>query len=87
ETITGSVPYVEMNDHAVYFAVAVTKEPPARLEDYIPPNSPHGDTLWSLLLRCWAHEPKDRPTAESVGDIMRTITQEGLMRTTTGSAE
>lgn len=80
ETITGKVPYAEKTDHAVYFAVAVKKEPPARPEDTIPTNSPHGNTLWSLLTKCWVSEPRDRPSASTVGTIMRTVTTEGLKR-------
>ncbi|KAF8593915.1 kinase-like protein [Ceratobasidium sp. AG-I] len=80
ETITGQMPYAGKTDHAVYFAVAVTKEPPTRPEEYIPSNSPHGEELWSLLLRCWTYESKDRPSAANVGAIMRTITPNGTSR-------
>ncbi|KAG9090017.1 hypothetical protein FRC06_001249 [Ceratobasidium sp. 370] len=79
ETITGRVPYAEKDEHAVYFVVAVKKELPTRPEDHIPSDSLHGSILWDLLKTCWAYDPKDRPSAEKVGNIMRTITSDGLI--------
>ncbi|KAF8593909.1 kinase-like protein [Ceratobasidium sp. AG-I] len=72
ETVTGQVPYAGKTDHAVYFAVAVKKEPPVRPEEYIPSNNLRGEALWSLLLNCWAYEPKDRPSAATVGITVST---------------
>ncbi|KAG8785536.1 hypothetical protein FRC12_017464, partial [Ceratobasidium sp. 428] len=87
ETITGNVPYASKNDLAIPIAVAVKKELPPRPEDYIPSNSPQGDTLWSLLVECWAYDSNNRPIAANVGNIMRTITQKGLMRKSTGATD
>ncbi|KAG8763924.1 hypothetical protein FRC12_008356 [Ceratobasidium sp. 428] len=70
ETITGNVPYAERSDHAVYYAVAVKKEPPTRPEDHIPSHSPHGDTLWSLLTKCWAYTSTDRPNATKIRETV-----------------
>ncbi|KAG9096718.1 hypothetical protein FS749_007879 [Ceratobasidium sp. UAMH 11750] len=51
--------------------VVVLKELPTRPTVHIPPNSRHGDALWSLLKRCWVNEPEDRPKASEVAKIMR----------------
>ncbi|KAG8712646.1 hypothetical protein FRC09_019620 [Ceratobasidium sp. 395] len=85
ETVTGNVPHASKNDLAISFAVVVKKELPPRPEDYIPSNSPQGDTLWSLLVECWAYDSNNRPIAADVRNIMRTITQEGLTRKSTGA--
>ncbi|KAF8593561.1 kinase-like protein, partial [Ceratobasidium sp. AG-I] len=74
ETFTGKVPYAGRNDHAVYVAIVLTKELLPRPEDHIPCNNTDGDTLWSLLNACWAHELQCRPKVDQVRDTVRTIT-------------
>ncbi|KAG8796303.1 hypothetical protein FRC12_000718 [Ceratobasidium sp. 428] len=81
EITTGKVPYASKNNHAVYLAVAIKREQPARPEDRIPSDSPHGNILWSLLVECWAYDSMNRPSAAYVADTIRTVTQEGLKRT------
>lgn len=67
ETITGNMPYHELErDHAVIAAILFKKNPPKRPEMHIPTNSAHGDTLWSLLINCWTYEPGGRPSAAEV---------------------
>ncbi|KAF8601997.1 kinase-like protein [Ceratobasidium sp. AG-I] len=78
ETVTGMVPYSEKSDHGVYLAVAVKRLPPLRPERVIPSDSGDGNTLWSLLTNCWAYDPENRPTADRVRDVMKSVTQERL---------
>ncbi|KAG8686586.1 hypothetical protein FRC08_012432, partial [Ceratobasidium sp. 394] len=71
ETFTGQVPYADKSDLRVITMVVVLKELPTRPKVHIPPNSRHGDALWSLLKRCWVNEPEERPKASEVAKIMR----------------
>lgn len=74
ETITGNLPYHDIgHDLAVIMAIAIKKKLPERPSTHIPVDSDHGDTLWSLLVGCWAHEPKDRPSAARVRDKVGVI--------------
>ncbi|QRW04366.1 kinase domain protein [Ceratobasidium sp. AG-Ba] len=59
--------------HALYIAKVFTKDIPKRPEEHMPSNNAYGDGLWSLLRSCWAHEPKERPTASQVAANMRTL--------------
>ncbi|KAG9082691.1 hypothetical protein FS749_006646 [Ceratobasidium sp. UAMH 11750] len=80
EVITGKVPYFYINGIiAVMRAIAIRNEIPERPEDKIPSDSQHGDILWSLLQSCWDFQPKKRPGAAEVAEIMKGITREGLM--------
>ncbi|KAG8725664.1 hypothetical protein FRC12_024154 [Ceratobasidium sp. 428] len=78
EIISGAVPYVNLKDLAVITAVSQNRLP-ARPQELIPSESVDGDTLWSLLIGCWAHEPASRPTAKTVQRAMANITPEGLI--------
>ncbi|KAG8776593.1 hypothetical protein FRC12_000827 [Ceratobasidium sp. 428] len=66
ETFTGQVPYPDKSEHRVIILVMVQKIPPERPEIHMPPGNRRGDALWSLLLRCWANEPGERPNASEV---------------------
>ncbi|KAF8596874.1 kinase-like protein [Ceratobasidium sp. AG-I] len=80
ECITGELPFSAIElEYDVINAVLEMKELPARPKEHIPPNSTQGDTLWSLLARCWAYEPLERPSAAEIRDIMKTVTLEGLV--------
>ncbi|KAG8777966.1 hypothetical protein FRC12_000099 [Ceratobasidium sp. 428] len=81
ETITGELPWSGKADAAVMAAVMVKKSHPERPLEHIPVKCEHGDTLWSMLRKCWAYNPGDRPHAADVQDIMWDITDEGLNRT------
>ncbi|KAG8684981.1 hypothetical protein FRC08_013377, partial [Ceratobasidium sp. 394] len=80
ETFTGQVPYFGKSEFGVLSAVTIRKEVPARPEEQIPSRSQQGDLLWSLLKRCWANEPTDRPSSSEVAETMQKMTREGLMR-------
>ncbi|QRV90158.1 Tyrosine kinase specific for activated [Ceratobasidium sp. AG-Ba] len=74
ETISGKLPYSDLRTiHALYIAKVFTKDIPKRPEEHMPSNNAYGDGLWSLLRSCWAHEPKERPTASQVAANMRTL--------------
>ncbi|KAG8781496.1 hypothetical protein FRC12_021843 [Ceratobasidium sp. 428] len=59
-------------------AVIVKKSHPERPLKHIPNECKHGDTLWSMLRKCWTYSPGDRPSAAEVQDIMRGVTDKGL---------
>jgi hypothetical protein len=52
---------------AVLLAITQNRTP-KRPEKHIPTASIQGNSLWSLLNRCWAAEPGSRPTAGEVRD-------------------
>ncbi|QRV81127.1 Serine/threonine-protein kinase [Ceratobasidium sp. AG-Ba] len=82
ETITGRVPYYGKGDHAVWFAVGVKREMPQRPGNTISTNSEQGDILWTLLISCWSHEPKERPSAGVVASTMKSIKSRNIVQAT-----
>ncbi|KAG9118998.1 hypothetical protein FRC07_006204 [Ceratobasidium sp. 392] len=67
EIFTGELPYSNIkNDWEITMAVAIHKRLPDRPLEQIPTNDSQGDMLWTLLTKCWQHEPEERPTAEQV---------------------
>ncbi|KAG8709374.1 hypothetical protein FRC09_000699 [Ceratobasidium sp. 395] len=80
EAITGELPYAGVNDRAVMFAI-VRGKIPKRPETQIQSAGKYGDMLWSLLESCWALDPVTRPVAATVGDKMRIIEPDDLMKT------
>ncbi|CAE6455243.1 unnamed protein product [Rhizoctonia solani] len=72
EVITGTPPFVGINDGAVVFRL-VTGEHPTRPEAHLPTGDERADLLWSLLVECWALKPQDRPSTFEVRDRMRRI--------------
>ncbi|KAG8686664.1 hypothetical protein FRC08_012380 [Ceratobasidium sp. 394] len=73
------VPFSDRKHIAVLAAVMAHKTP-ARPEDDIPTNSPHGDVLWSLLKRCWDPKSAERPSAAQVAEAIWGINKQGLER-------
>ncbi|KAG8795783.1 hypothetical protein FRC12_009790 [Ceratobasidium sp. 428] len=80
ETLTGDVPFPDKQDHQVMYGVMFKQLQPARPEAYISIGSKDGDKMWSLLRWCWEYEPKKRPSAVEVKNIVEEITQAGLKR-------
>lgn len=66
--MTGQSPYADIKiDIAVVFEVAVKKKKPIRPDfSHFLLNKGAEDKLWSLLAKCWAHVPGDRPTGTEV---------------------
>ncbi|CAE6540798.1 unnamed protein product [Rhizoctonia solani] len=80
EVITGTMPYAGAKDPAILFNVVAGKTP-ARLETHIPTGMEQADRLWSIITRCWAYDPSERPKAGEVRNIMASITPQGLLLT------
>ncbi|QRV92191.1 Tyrosine-protein kinase SPK-1 [Ceratobasidium sp. AG-Ba] len=78
EAITGNMPWPDLSERSVIFAVTIKKAHPERPEAHIPTYSERGDILWSLLKECWESDPESRPDVEQVRNIMKTVTSEGL---------
>lgn len=79
EVITGQVPFAGMKQaHIMRFVTSgkICERP----EEFIPSQSPQGDLLWSILLKCWEFEPSERPSAEVVLNELSPINREGLRR-------
>ncbi|KAG8712772.1 hypothetical protein FRC08_014119, partial [Ceratobasidium sp. 394] len=79
ETITGRLPWFGKGDQAVVVAVMVMNQHPERPRSHMPDNSEHGGLLWSTLKSCWANEPRDRPSAAKLQDLMHRVTPKGLL--------
>ncbi|WVQ63410.1 uncharacterized protein L199_001563 [Kwoniella botswanensis] len=65
EVLTGSVPFGYVDNSIVR----------ANIRNGVRPDRPSGveDRLWRLLIKCWAQNPKDRPTFEIVVEELSTI--------------
>ncbi|CAE6496322.1 unnamed protein product [Rhizoctonia solani] len=74
EAITWDVPYGADNYMiSVHQTVALGKLPP-RPKDVVP-ETEAGNMIWSILCKCWAYNPADRPTASQVCAIVHTVYQ------------
>lgn len=58
ETISGNIPFHEINDMAVFLKV-VDGGRPCREVGFT-------DSLWEMVEQCWVAQPGDRPSVESV---------------------
>ncbi|QRW03211.1 phytosulfokine receptor 1 [Ceratobasidium sp. AG-Ba] len=68
ETITGSVPFHEQSDVAVFGVVCFEKKTPQRPEDFATLNLTQANMLWKTLLDIWAYEALSRPNAREIRD-------------------
>lgn len=71
EAMSGMVPYAGMPGHVVLRQI-MRGVHPVRLK-YMPTKNEQGDRLWSLLTKCWALKPRNRPTASQVRDEIGSI--------------
>ncbi|CAE7114077.1 unnamed protein product [Rhizoctonia solani] len=78
EVITGALPYVGVKD-AVIMRRIIAGIIPSRPETHVPSGVEQADRLWSLITRCWAFNPLERPKAWEVKNIMDEMTPEGLL--------
>lgn len=70
EMYTSRFPYPKLKPGQLMYSVSAGQRPNFFEEDNVPP------TLRALIERCWAHEPKDRPTFE---DILKELTSPKLI--------
>ncbi|KDN45803.1 hypothetical protein RSAG8_04636, partial [Rhizoctonia solani AG-8 WAC10335] len=77
EVLAGVLPYEGKLTFAIMNLVVNKRQPPERPQA-IAAGREDGDKLWNLLLRCWSFEPKARPSASKVADIIKTVTPGGL---------
>lgn len=61
--MSGSPPFVNFNARAQIILRIVQEEYPTPAEH---PTLDQNDPLWSLMRRCWAREPRMRPTISDV---------------------
>ncbi|KAH7322159.1 hypothetical protein B0J17DRAFT_684474 [Rhizoctonia solani] len=80
EVMTGKAPYHGENHRSIISLVCQRKHP-RRSQEHIPTNSQDGDKLWRLLTKCWAYNPKERPSASLVMYSINSITPRGLKLT------
>ncbi|KDN35664.1 hypothetical protein RSAG8_11407, partial [Rhizoctonia solani AG-8 WAC10335] len=78
EAITDILPYAGARD-AVIMRRILTGNVPSRPESHIPTGIEQADRLWSMISRCWAFDPLERPKAWEVKNTMEGITPEGLL--------
>ncbi|KAF8608176.1 hypothetical protein BDV93DRAFT_504675 [Ceratobasidium sp. AG-I] len=68
EIVTGRLPYTDRNERGVVLAVLRKELPPRPDFKLLLGDAELGDHLWLLLMRCWAYEPGERPTALEIKD-------------------
>ncbi|CAE6434573.1 unnamed protein product [Rhizoctonia solani] len=78
EVFTSKIPFADKSHKSLVAHIVLSKRTPTRPETIIPSRSINGNTLWDILTRCWALDPKDRPSARVVWDKMKPITPETL---------
>ncbi|KAJ8085076.1 serine/threonine protein kinase, AGC [Marasmius tenuissimus] len=67
QVITGKPPFAELTDPTVMYEVMVNNARPSRPS---PGNYWCPDNVWTLVERCWAQRPQDRPTASEVHEFL-----------------
>ncbi|CAE6483435.1 unnamed protein product [Rhizoctonia solani] len=81
ETFTSQIPFGDKSEMSLPLHVVVQRKIPSRPEKLVPERSVNGNTLWSILTKCWSYDPKDRPSARDVWEGMMPITLEALKET------
>ncbi|KAK0184873.1 DHS-like NAD/FAD-binding domain-containing protein [Armillaria mellea] len=69
EVFDGTIPWSNLRDGAVIKAVIVEKKHPPHPRELLLETGTR-DLWWYLMVKCWAHEPSDRPT---VHDLMESL--------------
>ncbi|CAE6427540.1 unnamed protein product [Rhizoctonia solani] len=78
ETFTSEVPFADESEQSLLVHILSRKKIPTRPGTIIPSRSINGNALWDILTRCWALDPKDRPSAGVVWHEIKSITPETL---------
>ncbi|KDN47928.1 hypothetical protein RSAG8_03348, partial [Rhizoctonia solani AG-8 WAC10335] len=73
QILTGTPPYAGMSDMKALIKALGNIPPPRPMFDGILQNQRASDSLWSLLLRCWDHDPNLRPTAREVKQVVSVL--------------
>ncbi|QRV98040.1 Ephrin type-A receptor 4 [Ceratobasidium sp. AG-Ba] len=71
ETLTGEVPFANKSSIATVYPV-INGQIPNR-KDFLLKNKTMGDQLWDLLTKCWAYDPKARPSATELNEQLTLI--------------
>ncbi|KAK0219351.1 kinase-like domain-containing protein [Armillaria nabsnona] len=71
EVFDGTIPWSNLRDGAVIKTVIVEKKHPPRPREL--PQTGICDLWWQLMVKCWAHEPSDRPTVHDLMESLRAI--------------
>ncbi|CEL60427.1 hypothetical protein RSOLAG1IB_09633 [Rhizoctonia solani AG-1 IB] len=76
ETITGAVPYAKQCRADINIYHALTKKVFPRKDVEIFGSHQRGEGMWTLLMRCWDHDPTIRPTAREVLVALQALIRE-----------
>ncbi|KAG8789800.1 hypothetical protein FRC12_013180 [Ceratobasidium sp. 428] len=67
EIVTGHIPFPSTPSIAITYAITVKKLIPERPDlSSVIQDKALGDEFWSLLTRCWAYKPNERPSASEL---------------------
>ena len=65
--LTGAVPFGRERSTAAAFAIMDGRRPPRPTHPVFP------EELWSLMERCWAHDPRLRPEVSGVLETLSNL--------------
>ncbi|TDL22511.1 kinase-like protein, partial [Rickenella mellea] len=69
EIFTGEVPFSDLEDDAgVIMAITVKHQRPSRPST--PASAELDDTLWKIMMSCWATRPEDRPSTDELVECL-----------------
>ncbi|ELU41292.1 protein tyrosine kinase domain-containing protein [Rhizoctonia solani AG-1 IA] len=75
EVVTGSIPWADKTEHAVFGAL-MSGNLPERSHQHFPLQDRWANLTWSLLTQCWDMDPAKRPTVAEVGSKLKEIVAE-----------
>ncbi|KAF8674567.1 Protein tyrosine kinase [Rhizoctonia solani] len=75
EIVTGSIPWADKTEHAVFGAL-MSGNLPERSHQHFPLQDRWANLTWSLLTQCWDMDPAKRPTVAEVGSKLKEIVAE-----------
>ncbi|KAG8913619.1 hypothetical protein FRC00_001984 [Tulasnella sp. 408] len=73
EIITGDPPYHTWRSPGQLIAQVITKNQIPTRADYKSLVLEKYPEVWELFVRCWKREPKDRPTAKEIVEVLKKI--------------
>ena len=66
QVFTGAIPFIGSSTNAAMFAIAQGKRPPR------PTYPTFTENLWTLMQRCWDHDPHLRPEVSEASQVLLT---------------